>query len=182
MTTHEKKLILCIPDVQFDFYESLKGIVLCRKEINLLKSEPLLGEISSINAHNETEKQIESLIQDFNYNIDYIDVHNRHMRSTPRSLEEYKKEHIDSLDLFVTKLFEVINQHKVTYEYMVSSGFVEEYNDNLNAVLNKTQTLENAQQSLNYWKDAIPEVVIEKSLISLAQQYIEDMHKKRELL
>lgn len=181
MITDEKKLIFPIANITFDLYESLKDTAYYIQKVDKLVTlnAPLDFQVCPIEAHTEIEKQISILIEKFNNRIDYINEYANCDCHASTSIEEYKKQINEQLENFVPKLLQLFYQSANAQIFLVPSYFYEEYSVHLIGIQNGKETIEKAEKSLQYWKDAVSEIVLQQSLLSLALEYAKCLYENK---
>jgi hypothetical protein len=104
---------------------------------------------------------ITKLYRDYKYGEDIFISH-----------KEYSKRRIDAFDPYINELLSLLNIHAPVEFTQIISIFVQDYTVTLNAVLQDHININIALTEILYWKNAIPDIILQEALVSLLYKYI----------
>ena len=119
----------------------------------------------------DTQEQIFELTQHFLYTLDLLSAYAAY--DYPKKM--YDPEINSALKEYVEHLLHCIdlnNFDEAMIHAHVSQDFRDEYKNNLHLLFAKSMELPAAEKSLLYWKDAIPDLLLQKALLNLRYSYI----------
>jgi hypothetical protein len=121
------------------------------------------------NPISEKDQKIISLIEDFFSELSQCDC------GSCKKIDDYQAEINKSFNEFVKDLLKILDIVQLEQEVSdhTSLVFFQDYSSIISDLSKEKYTLEQAQKSLLYWKDAISDTYLQKALMALQYRYIE---------